>query len=321
MQRRLGALVLATATTTATLLGLAPPVHAAPTHEVRVDRIAEGDPPEVPVVVGDEIVDGDRAVPISDYHYATLVGTVGDSYVIAGIVAGQQRQSVAVVAPDGTATRLAGRVDRAEVSDDGSRVAVSREGARESRLRVIDTATGEIVARRTVGRWATVLDVDATRVVVSSWSSPTRIWAYRRDTVRRLSRHVGQLADLSSGVFSVYTGDPYDGGCTQMARFRAPRRSIWGSCRERLVAISPAGKRMATIHILADGPGPGRVTLRRTAGRKIADLDAAGYFGAITFEDDRDLLVEAIGSRHEAWVRANGGGVERVTELRPSREA
>jgi hypothetical protein len=314
-------LAIAVATTVA-MLGSTLPAQAVTTYEIRVGSLEEGSTPEVPVLAGgDTIVDGDRRIPVDGYGYPMLLGPAGDSYVVAGVAIGESRMSASLVDPEGSTTRLVSRFDSVELSDDGARLVTSREGRRGSLVRVVDTTTGDVVARRRFAPWTSVLDVTHQRVVTSSWERPrTTLWRYRTDRTRVLRRKPGQFADLSSGVFSVYVGDPYDRGWTAMSRVRAPRRPIWRNRRERVIDISPDGTRMLTTHIVADGPGPVEVTLRRTAGRRIAVFRSSGLFGDHVFEDDRDVLLEAVGRRREAWVRANGRGVERVTRLRPARE-
>lgn len=308
---------LAIAAATAALLGTTLPAQAAPTYEMRLGELERGPAPEVPVLVGTTIHDGDVRVPLDGYEYVRLLGAVDDSYVVSSLSSGDYRPAVARVDADGTTTHLAGRFDGAQLSDDGTRVAISREGRRRSLVRVLDTQSGDVLARRRLGPWTSVLDVDATRVVTSSWvPARTTLWRYDRDTTRVLRRHHGQFADLSSGVFAITNGDPYDDGCTEMARFRSPRQTTWRNCRERILDVSPGGTRVVTAHILADGPGPFEVHLRRTGGRKLATFRAPHLINGWTFEDDRDVLLEASGRRLTTWVRANEDGVERVTRFR-----
>jgi len=318
--RALGALALA-ATTSVALLTTALPAQAAPDHRIRLGALERGEDAEVPIIVGDRVHDGDLRVPVEGYGFARLLGASGEGYVISGLAEGESRVSVSLVAPDGELTRVASRIDEATLSDDGSVLVTSRQGRRASTLRILDTGTGDVLASRDTAPWASVLDVDATRAVVGAWEPPrTRVWRWRADRMRTLRRAPAQHADLSAGVFAVFTGDPYQGGCSVMARMGAPRKAIWRDCDERVLDTSPGGDRMLTTHILADGPGPGQVHLRRTAGRRLASFTAPGYFLGWTFEDDQDVLLDTAGRRRAAWVRGDEDGVERVTRLRPAPE-
>ena len=80
-----------------------------------------------------------------------------------------------------------------------------------------------------------------------------------------------------------FTDDPYLDGCTVLRRLSAPGEVLSRSCDERAAAVSPSGRRIATIHILSDGLGPREVSVRRDTGRQLGDYRVAGWFGRIDF--------------------------------------
>ena len=65
-----------------------------------------------------------------------------------------------------------------------------------------------------------------------------------------------------------------------LSRLSDPRARLWKSCTERVAAFSPDGKRMATMHILSDGIGPGEVQEREIDGTLLGDYRPAGSAGS-----------------------------------------
>jgi hypothetical protein len=137
-------------------------------------------------------------------------------------------------------------------------------------------------------------------------------------TSRRLVRQTGYIADLRADRLGTFTKDPYLDGCTVLRRLSRPGEVLSTSCDERAAAISPSGRRVATIHILSDGLGPRDVSVRRDTGRKLADYRVAGWFGLIRFETNRALLLDANGRKRSAVVRCEDATCERATRTRPT---
>ncbi len=100
-----------------------------------------------------------------------------------------------------------------------------------------------------------------------------------------------------------------------MSTLSRPNKALWRSCEEGIEAFSPDGSRFATTHILSDGLGPNRFTLRKTTGRKLAVYDAPYYYGRIWFEDGRHVLAETFAKTKGAVVRCDGDGCERTTPV------
>ena len=71
---------------------------------------------------------------------------------------------------------------------------------------------------------------------------------------------------------------------------------LWRSCTEQVAAFNADASRIATIGILSDGPGPGRVDARTIDGKHLGRYQvASGWFGSIGFETQTALLLEVNG--------------------------
>jgi hypothetical protein len=72
------------------------------------------------------------------------------------------------------------------------------------------------------------------------------------------------------------------------------------------------------VHILADGLGPSEVVARTTRGGKKAATYRSYYFGSITWENNRALLLEAHTKKRTAIVRCEAADCERASGVRRS---
>lgn len=290
-----------------------PPALAdAPTITVRPDSLPAGEGPAIPTQVGRQILEGEARVSVP--RNSRLLGKSGTAYVVA---AGGR---VLRVEEDGARTTLASTGDDAELrlSRDGAHLVVTRGvGGSRSRVAVLDAETGERVARRTFPDYATVMDADAGRMVLSTWSpARTLWWDFVSDRTSRIVGRTAGRVDIRADRLATFTGDPYDGGCTVVTSLTRPRRTLWRSCQEAVVAFSPNGRRMATFHILTDGLGPNTVHARTIGGRKIATY-AAYWFGSIEWETGRTLLLDTHTKRRTALVRCEADDCERASAVRP----
>ena len=143
-------------------------------------------------------------------------------------------------------------------------------------------------------------------------------WNTSTDATSRILDQVGYLADIRADRLATYTDDPYDGGCSVLRTLSKPSEVLTRSCSERVHAVSPSGRRVATIHILTDGLGPREVNVRGDHGRLRARYQVAGWFGQVEFETNRALLLESTGRHKQALVRCDGADCERATRLRPA---
>ena len=154
---------------------------------------------------------------------------------------------------------------------------------------------------------------------ISGWSPARTIWwNFRTDRTRQVVARTGGVADIAADRLGSYTGDPYAGGCYVLSSLTHPRDILWRSCGERAVEFSPDGRRVATVGILDDGLGPTRVTVRRVSHGAALARYAAKWFGAIRWESDTALLLDANGERKSATVRCVLAECERATDLEPA---
>ncbi|MFC7495681.1 MULTISPECIES: hypothetical protein [unclassified Nocardioides] len=283
----------------------------APTVPIRPGSLPLGEGPAIPAQAGRHVLEGDARVPLPASSY--LLGRSGTAYVVAA--SGRLLR----MEDDGTRTQIASTADDAELqlSGDGAHVIVTRfqRGGR-SQVTVLDAETGARVARRTFPDYAAVIDADGGRAVLSTWSpGRTLWWDFEEDSTSRIVGRPAGHADIRADRLATFTGDPYDGGCTVVTSLTRPRRELWRSCQEAVIAFSPNGRRMATVHILTDGLGPGEVHARTIGGRRIATY-AAYWFGSVEWETDRVLLVDAHTKRRAALVRCDAAECERASAVR-----
>lgn len=295
---------------------------SAATVTIRPGELPRGANPQVPWVFDGTLLHGSLRVDVP--RNAWLLGASGDDYLL--LRPGNDVSRVVRVAPDGSRTRVLEMpaTHQVRLSTDGEmliRTAQRRvEGDWRTVLYVHDPATGDVVDRRRSGGIVDVLDADAGRAVLGSWTprEKTLLWDVAADTTRLLVRQAGYIADLRADRLGTFTKDPYLGGCTVLRTLSTPDEVLSTSCEERAAAISPSGRRVATIHILSDGLGPRDVSVRRDTGRKLTDYRVAGWFGRLDFESDRALLLEASGRKRQAVVRCEGSACERASRTRPT---
>ncbi|GAB3197231.1 hypothetical protein GCM10027062_08510 [Nocardioides hungaricus] len=290
----------------------APTPAAAPTIEIKPTQLPRGENSRVPWLVGDRvIVDGDTRIELADPGY--LLGRSGTAYLV--VSTGRLLR----VRADGTTRRIArlSVADGPVLSGDGDRVVVNRTVRRHSRIRVLDARTGRQIVSRDFPRYTGVLDVDGGRAVLFSMApARTLWWNFVADTTRPILRRGAGAADIGADRLSTFTGDPYQGGCTVVSSLRRPRQVLWRSCEDRPIAFSPNGRRMVTTDILSDGLGPGEVTARTTKGGKRLAAYRTYWFGAIAWETDRALLMDANTRRRAATVRCVVAECERASAVR-----
>ena len=290
-----------------------PAVADAPVIELKPQQLERGADSTVARMVGDRtIVDGDVRIELEEPGY--LLGESGEQYVVASF------PQILRVSADGTTEEVARYSKSGDpmLSSDGADVLVSRLVRARTMIRVVDATTGELVSTGRFSRYAAVLDAYDSRAVLTA-TSPERVlaWNYRSGTTRQLLRRGGGTADIVADRLATLTGDPYDGGCTVVSRLTRPRSVLWRSCEEIPISFSPDGKRMVTVHLMTDGLGPGKVTLRTARGRALASY-AAYYFGSIDWETNRSLLLDTHTRNRAAVVRCDGVDCERASGIRRS---
>lgn len=291
--------------------------HAVETVDLsRPGSLERGDDVRLPHLEGTTVVDGELRVEVR--NAMALLGPSGDDYLVTtrndhGLY------RVKRVAPDGSTTVLL-RGPQAlytVLSDDGVHL-VRTDNRRMTGLTAYDATDGTEVASRTFRGYVEVLDADGGVVLVSSWQRPrTLTWDLATDERERVTPYVGYQGDLSADRLAVYTGDPYDGGCTLVTRPSAAGETLWESCRQKVATFSEDGARLVTMHILTDGAGPGALQLRETDGTRLTRY-VASWFGSVGWEDVDTLLLDANGRRNGAVVRCDLTVCELASDVGPT---
>ncbi len=189
---------------------------AVPTTVLDPGQLERGAGPRVPRVLGTSIVDGSLEVPV-DADEIDLLGPAGDDYVVVAYDA--SGGVVERVSPDGSTRVLReSGIGLYELSSDGSQLFdVVTRGRDRTVVRVLDTTTGEVTARRGFPGFVDVLDA-ADGVAVLGGTAPRRTvsWDTATDETTRIVSRQGYRADLAADRLSTFSGDPYDGGCSRI---------------------------------------------------------------------------------------------------------
>ena len=305
---------------TAGLAGtLLTPASAAAPEDLLLGELSRGAAPTVPHVEGDVLVDGTLRLDLPK-RVGRYLGRQGDDYLLWVYARIDGPDRIVRLSPDGSREVVVeGRsLYDATLSEDGSSMASSlTSSSRRTTVKVYDLITGALTHKRTVPGYGGVLDYDGDRVAIglnNPWE--TVVWTTDTDSVFLVVGRGGSRADLSLDLLATVTKDPYRGGCTVVTTFSDPATELWRSCRERVEDFSTDGSRIATVDLLADGLGPGRVWLRRTGGRLLEQYDAPYHFGTVGFEDATDLLMNTYGRTKSAIVRCDGATCERASRIR-----
>lgn len=279
--------------------------------------------PDTPLLhlVDRTIVDGDTVVDVAGARYVTLLGRSGDDYVVVTSDRNFSNWRLQRVSPLGEQTVVAhGRASQpsARLADGGGHVVLEVQRRRGTVLRVLDAVTGRLVARRAFG-YVSVLDFGPRRMVLGQWEQggmPARTfwWNPFNDRTPRIARHSGYIADVSADRVGVFLGDPYRGACQKVMTLSRPRTTLWRSCTERALAVSPDGKRLVSTHILSDGPGPFVIQVRAQRGR-VLDTYRSQWFGTLHWENNRRLLLQVAGRKVAAMARCTVRSCERISEV------
>ena len=297
---------------------VAGPAAALPTTTLTPHGLPRGADVAVPHLEGKTVVDGAVRIRIKA-PTLVLLGKSGAAYVVGTADAQGAHGRIYRVTADGTRTLLArSHPFQSILSGDGSRIVTSHLGRTpKATITVVDATTGARVAKRTFGGYASALDADAGRVLVGD-NGKASLWTTSTDSVAVLSRHSGYFGDLSTDVVATFTKDPYDGGCTVVSRISTGAK-LWRSCTEAVTAVSTDGSRIATVGILSDGPGPGRVDARTITGQHLGRYQVrSGWFGSIYFESPTALLLQVNGARKAFTARCTGTACERASDLSPA---
>jgi hypothetical protein len=290
---------------------------ATPTTEIKPGALPRGSDMAIPHLEEKTVVDGDVRIRVRG-AVVRLLGKSGASYVVSTLNRRGTSGRLLRYAADGGRTLLAeGDVFGARLSSDGLRVVASDYRGEDTVLQVRSVATGQVEAERRFRRFPNVLDALGDRVLLGAWGRGTLSWDLSTGSVVRLTKRVGGAASLKDDLLSSYTTDPYNGGCMVVSRISETGDDLWKSCQERVESFAPGGRRMVTVHILSDGIGPNEASVRTVNGRLVGRYTVQGWFGALTFETSRALLLETNGKRQATTVRCVRDDCERAADLEP----
>ncbi|GAB3034927.1 hypothetical protein GCM10011376_19680 [Nocardioides flavus (ex Wang et al. 2016)] len=319
--RRTATVLASLATATALSAALLTPARAAaPTVDLQPQQLTRGADIAVPHIEdgqrGDVFVDGARRVELPG-RIARVLGRSGDSWLVGtNNVDRKRNRRVVRVAPDGSVTDVLRDVDPAGLvlSEDGSALfAVVRPRRGAATVKVWGALLGTDAAERTFRGYPEIVTASGSKVLLRT-TTRTFFWNWARDEVRRpLTTAVTGLASMEHDLLSVYTKDPYLGGCTKLVRLSKPRVKVWKSCRDRVAAISPDGTEMLTFHILTDGLGPNEVRLRGVDGTRLATY-RTNWFGGWGWESPGTVLLDVNGKHKAATVRCTLDACENATD-------
>jgi hypothetical protein len=179
-------------------------------------------------------------------------------------------------------------------------------------LYAASAADGAVLGSTGPSGYASLLDIDATRAILSIGGRTVQ-WTFATDRTRTLTKKAPGEVSIEHDLLAQYTKDPYLGGCTQLVRLSDPSMTLWKSCRDRVAAYSPDGRTMLTFHILTDGIGPGEIHLRTVGGRKLATW-TTHWFSGWEWESPSTLLLEVNGAKKASTVRCELDACENATD-------
>jgi hypothetical protein len=312
--RSLAAIAIAALTSTL----LASPATAKPAITLTPGDLPRGADVAGAHLEGKTVVDGAVRVRIKA-PMLRLLGKSGSAYIVGTANAQGGHGRIYRVTADGTRTLLArSHPFETLLSGDGATIVTTRlDRKSNATISVYDVAGATRLATRTFKGFFGALDAQTDRVLVGG-ASKTLIWTTSTDSVRVVARDAGYIGDLSADVIGTFTKDPYDGGCSEFRRL-STGVLLWRSCTEQVAAFNADASRIATIGILSDGPGPGRVDARTIDGKALGRYQVrSGWFGSIDFETSSGLLLEVNGARKAFTARCTGTVCERASDLRPA---
>jgi hypothetical protein len=316
-------------TTTTALLALAAPLlAAAPTVaapadvEIKPGAIQRGPDIADAHLEGTTIVDGDVRVKLKPAR-ALLYGKWNKYYIVA--TGDREWGDVKLwrVSPAGVTKRLAKFIDpfNTQLDPDGGQVAYSYgDATSKPTIAVYDLMQNEETSVNAFGSLPTLLDFDEGVVVASffSFKVKTITWDTVSDVTLRVKSKIGNFASVAHDLLGFFNKDPFNGGCQVLTHLDDPTDVVWTNCDERIEALSPDGKQVATIPLLSDGIGPADVMVRRIGGAPVVHYSINGWFGRIWWETPTKLLMEANGKSQSATVRCKVELCNRATDLEPT---
>lgn len=275
-----------------------------------------------PYVEGTTIVDDARVVVVP-LKRPVLVATARGGYVVR-----DRRFADAVfVGHDGTKRRLPGADEDTLVSPDGRLYATaSLAGDGVTVVAVRRIKDGERLASKVfrswvdanVGRFAHPIDLSGNRMLIGGDGGRVMVWSWKKDRLRTVIAdkwHL-QVGSLDDDIAAGWTAPGER--CTFVAHLSTPQRRMWRSCVDRVVALSPDGRRMVTTDRRVD-PSFGKVRLlvmRTVTGRELGRW-TADRFTDIVFESDTAISFRLEGRTRTAMVRCGASRCQAASDPLP----
>ena len=316
-------------TTTTALLALAAPLlvtapsNAAPAEVViKPGALTRGPDVAGAHLDGTTIHDGDVTVKLKQPR-AILYGKWNDFYIVA--TGDREWGDVKLwrVSAAGVTKRLAKFIDpfNTELDADAGLVAYSYgDSTSKPTIAVYDLDENAETSVNAFGSLPTLLDFDEGVVVASflSFKVKTITWDIVSNDTLKVNAKAGNFASVAHDLLGFFNKDPFNGGCQVLTHLDDPADVLWTNCDERIEALSPDGKRVATIALLSDGIGPADVMVRKIGGAPVVHYSIGGYFGRIWWETGTKLLMEANGKTQAATVRCKVDVCNRASDLVPT---
>ena len=292
--------------------------------EIKPGKLARGADISVPHLDGTTIVDGAIRIKL-DVKRVLLYGKWNNAYIAALGNAQWGNVRLARVAKNGAVKVLREGIDpfNAVLDAEADQVAYSFGDATQvPTLEVYDLGLKDEVAVRGFSSLPTLLEFDEGLAVASFADVKVRTftWDTVADHVVFVNKKQGNYASKAHDLLGYFSADPFDGGCQVLARLSDPTDRLWTNCDERIEAVSTDGKRVATVALLSDGLGPTDIGLRSVKGKLLAHYTINGWFGEVSFETPKALLMRANGKTQSAVVRCVVTVCDRATDLEPTPE-
>lgn len=227
------------------------------------------------------------------------------------------------VGPGGKVNRLrrfGGHVWSVHVDSGGEKVAVQLFG-KKNRLVVFDAFGNRVLRKRKIGN-QDVLTYFKGRLLLTRGIDRSRLSWYRprANTTKRIGS-VPQwaiFADPRHDVMALRSGG--GGQCFDVRRFQRPRTKLWRLCGGKGILAglwsSPNGKYVLTRKDFHERPPLETVFVRKVADGSVVHRFKVRHFGALTWEGNHKLLMQASAQAKAALVRCTlGGDCHRVTGL------
>ena len=311
--------LLAMGATAAAPLLVTAPAEAAETITIKPASLPRGPDISGARLDGTTIVDGDVSVKVKRPR-VILYGKWHDQYVAATGNSAWDKVKLVRISAGGTVTLLREFIDpfTAVLDADDDQIAYSYGGnTQKPTLAAYDLGLDKEVSVHGFAAIPQLLAFDD-GLIVASFGPPkakTFTWNTVTNDVVRVNTKQGNYASVAHDLLGYYSKDPQRGGCQVLAHLSDPGDVLWTSCDERIDAVSPDGKRLATIPLMTDGLGSRDVVVRKATGKELAHYTVGFFFGRVWWETGTKLLMDANGKTQAATVRCQVAACNRATDL------